>query len=96
MNLHSKGIKAERDRVALLASYDAMCSVLHIRGRKRLTVAQITAMPNAQLMQACKDIYNGTTIAQAKKIEKIMTPGPTLRARFSAWAGLRWAMLKAS
>jgi hypothetical protein len=95
MNLHNKGIKAERDRVALLASYEAMCRVLRIRGRRRLTVAQIAAMPNSQLMQACKDIYNGATTKQANKIERIVNPPPPLWYRIKTRWQTGWTMFKA-
>ena len=67
----SNRLKMAQDRAALLISYDKMCKVFHARPIGR---AQIAAMGNQQLMQLCKDLYNGAPIKKTKKLQKMMVP----------------------
>lgn len=68
MTLHNKGFKGERDRAVLLTSYKAMCKEFRVPKAKQLTPFELTCMTNAQLYTAAKDLYNNTTVKNAKKL----------------------------
>lgn len=67
MMLHETGIKAQRDRAMLVASYRDMSKEFRVPRRERLTAAQIAKMTNKMLHRACRDLYNGVTVAEARK-----------------------------
>lgn len=83
--VHNKGRKAERDRAVLLASYREMCKAFRVPKSRRLAEKDIARMTNAQLYQASKDLYNGATVKQARRLAVRMgvaekEPGPFSRA----------------
>jgi hypothetical protein len=65
--LHESGIKAQRDRSMLIASYRDMVKEFRIPRKDRITADKMSKLTNKQLYQACKDLYNGVTIKQARK-----------------------------
>lgn len=67
-------LKLAQDRSAMLISYDIMVRILHTPRKNRVSRAQFAAMGNTQVMQVCKDLYNNSTVKQAKKIKKAMEP----------------------
>jgi len=77
MRLHDKGQKADRDRAVVLHSYKVMCREFRVPRRQRLTTVQILSMSNNQLYQASKDLYNGATVKQARRLaRKLGLNGP--------------------
>lgn len=66
--LHEKGFKGERDRARLIHSYTQM--VKEFRVKDRITPDNMAKMTNAHIFQACRDLYNGTTIKKAKRLAK--------------------------
>lgn len=83
-HVHNVGAKADRDRAVILRSYHAMCEEFRIRKSRRLSPREIAAMTNAQLFQASKDLYNGATVKQAKRLARKLgvsrgTPGFFMR-----------------
>lgn len=68
MVLHEKGMKAERDRAVLVASYDQMCREFRVPHAKRLTPSQMANMSNAALYRASKDLYNGASMKDAARL----------------------------
>ena len=68
MMIHEKGWKAERDRIILLASYEAMVKELRVPKSKRLSTEAISKLNNTQLYRASKDLYNGTSTKNAARL----------------------------
>lgn len=88
--VHNKGAKAEKDRVVLLGSYREMCRAFRVPKSRRLSERDLAIMTNAQVYQASKDLYNGASVKQARKLAErlgVATKGPTILSRFTAWAG---------
>ena len=84
MMLHENGFKAQRDRAMLLFSYRDMAKEFRIPRKDRLSTEQIAKMTNKQLNRACRDLYNGVTVKQARKygIKRGLIKKPTKRTLF--------------
>lgn len=88
--VHNKGRKAEKDRAVLLTSYREMCRVFRVPKSRRLSERDIAIMTNAQVYQASKDLYNGATVKQARRLAErlgVVSRGPSILQRFMAGAG---------
>ena len=86
--VHNTGRKAERDRAVILASYREMCKAFRVPKSRRLSEKDIARMPNAQLYQASKDLYNGATIKQARRLAVRMgvaEKAPGIVSRAVSW-----------
>jgi len=68
MEIHNKGAKADRDRTLLIVSYNRMVQKFHTPRSKRLSTAEISRMTNTQIYQASKDLWNGATPRQQKRL----------------------------
>ena len=69
----------EQDRVALIMSYAVMCKTFRVK--KPISRAQMAAMGNQQLLQLCKDLYNGAPLKLAKRFQRKMEPKQPLTVR---------------
>ena len=67
MMLHETGPRAQRDRATVIASYRDMVRFFRVPRRDRLTTNQIAKMTSKQIYQACRDLYNGVSVKQARK-----------------------------
>ena len=88
--VHNKGAKAEKDRAILLGSYREMCKAFRTPKAQRIPERDLARMTNTQVYQASKDLYNGATVKQARRLAErlgVSSRGPSLLARFKAWAG---------
>lgn len=89
MTIHDKGAKVDRDRALLLISYKRMTRAFRTPRKDRLTTAQIAAMPNSQLYQVCKDLYNCAPARKAKRLAgELGLSAPTV----SRWAKAKTAI----
>lgn len=88
-HVHNVGAKADRDRAVILRSYQTMCEEFRVRKSRRLSPREIAAMTNAQLFQASKDLYNGATVKQAKRLARrlgVSKDAPGVFARMGIYA----------
>ena len=86
--VHNTGRKAGRDRAVILASYREMCKAFRVPKSRRLAEKDIARMTNAQLYQASKDLYNGATVKQARRLAVRMgvaAKDPGLVSRAVSW-----------
>ena len=86
--VHNTGRKAERDRAVLLASYREMCKAFRVPKSRRIHDRDIARMTNAQIYQASKDLYNGATVKQARRLAVRMGVAdkePGLVSRAVSW-----------
>jgi len=87
-HVHNVGAKADRDRAVILRSYQTMCEEFRVKKSRRLSPREIAAMTNAQLFQASKDLYNGATVKQARRLAVRMGVAdkePGLVSRAVSW-----------
>lgn len=78
MMLHETGMKAQRDRAMLVASYRDMVREFRVPRSERITADQMSKMTTRQLHRACRDLYNGVSVDEARKygIKRGFIPAP--------------------
>jgi hypothetical protein len=54
----------------MLLSYAKMCKTFRIPRNKQITAAQFASMANGQVLQACRDLYNGSPLKLARQLEE--------------------------
>jgi hypothetical protein len=82
MVIHTKGPKAERDRIILLRAYRGICTELH---KNPISETKLLAMSNYQLDRLTRDLYSNLTDKQTRWMAEVRGAVPRSREFRVRW-----------
>jgi len=85
--IHSRGLKAARDRAVLINSYHVMVKDFRVPKDRRSDDAALARLSNEMLLKLNRDVYSQATVKQAKRLAIKMGLDESETAR-------TWRMLK--